>query len=76
MLAPNAKYEERLNQLDIRFTKIMKFGKARVQGMFDIYNVFNANSVLTVNNTYGPNWLAPISIVGARMFKFSGQLDW
>ncbi|MEQ1897565.1 MAG: carboxypeptidase regulatory-like domain-containing protein [Vicinamibacterales bacterium] len=76
LLAPNAKYEERLNQLDIRFTKIVKFGGARIQGMFDIYNLFNANSVLTVNNTYGPSWLQPISIVGARMFKFSGQLDW
>jgi hypothetical protein len=76
LLPANTLYEKRLNQLDIRFTKILRVGRSRMQGMFDVYNVLNANSVLTLNNTYGPNWRQPISIVGARMFKFSGQLDW
>ena len=76
LLPANTKYEDRLNQLDIRFTKIVEVAGMRIQGMFDVYNVFNSNSVLAVNNTYGPTWLQPVSIVGARMFKFSGQLDW
>ena len=48
--------------------------------MFDIYNVFNANTILGVNTTYAPlpatTFLRPTSILGARMFKIGGQLDW
>ena len=76
LLPANVLYEKRLNQLDIRFTKIVKVGRSRWQGMFDIYNAMNGNSVLTVNSAYGPTWLRPTSIMGGRLFKFTGQLDW
>jgi hypothetical protein len=43
--------------------------------MFDIYNLFNANTVLSVNTRLGPSWLRPASVLGARLFKFGVQLD-
>ena len=47
--------------------------------MFDVYNVFNANTVLALNNRYsvtGTNpWQQPTSILGARLFKFGVQFD-
>lgn len=79
LLQANQFFEKRLSQLDIRFSKIIRLGKARIQGMFDIYNALNANSVLAVNNTYsatGTSWLRPTAIMGGRLFKFTGQLDW
>jgi hypothetical protein len=43
--------------------------------MFDVYNAFNANTVLALNNTYGSTWLRPTSILAGRLFKFGVQVD-
>ena len=75
VIAPNTMFEDRLSQFDVRFTKIVRVGRARVQGMLDIYNLFNANSVLSVNTRLGPSWLRPASVLGARLFKVGAQLD-
>ncbi len=43
--------------------------------MFDVYNLFNAGTVLGVDTTYGPAWLRPTNILGARLFKLGAKLD-
>ena len=75
LVEPNTMFEKRLNQLDIRLNKLVKLGRARLQGMFDVYNVFNDNAVLQVQTRYGPTWLRPNRVLGARLFKFGAQLD-
>ena len=75
LIEPNTMLEDRLNQIDLRITKILRVGRARVQGMFDIYNVLNAGTVLGLNTRYGPTWLQPTTILGGRLFEFSAQVD-
>ena len=75
LIIPNTIFEKRLTQVDVRLTKIFRVGRARVQGMFDVYNAFNANTVLSMVTTYGPNWLRPTAILGGRLLKFGAQLD-
>jgi hypothetical protein len=75
LLVPNTKLEDRLNQVDLRFTKILRFGRSRLQGMFDIYNLFNASTILGVNARYGPAWLQPNAVLGGRIYEFSAQVD-
>jgi hypothetical protein len=79
LFEPNTVFADRLNQLDLRLTKIIAIGRTRVQGMFDMYNAFNANTVLALNNRYsvtGINpWQRPTSILGARLLKFGMQFD-
>jgi hypothetical protein len=75
ILPPATMYEDRLTQLDLRLTKNFRFGGARVQGQFDMYNVFNGTTVLSVNSTFGPQFLRPTGVMGARLFKFGAQLD-
>ena len=41
-----------LNQLDLRFAKIFRFGTARTTINFDIYNAINSNTILTYNNGF------------------------
>jgi len=41
LIEPYSRYEERINQLDVRVAKSIRVGGARVQGMLDIYNVLN-----------------------------------
>jgi hypothetical protein len=63
----------------VRFTKAVRMGRVRVRGNADVYNLLNASDVLNMTTRYagttGGQWLGPIQILGGRMFKFSGQLD-
>jgi hypothetical protein len=69
-------FVERLNQIDLRFSKIFRAVGTRTLINFDFYNVLNANSVLAENATYGTAWRSPQSILLPRLFKLSAQFDW
>jgi len=73
-LAPGAEYDGRRTQLDLRLTKLLKVRRARIQANVDLYNVFNASSVLAVNGTYGSQWRQVQSILSGRLLQFSGDL--
>jgi len=76
LLPQGAKYLDRLNQVDLRTTKVFKAGsRVSVTANFDLYNLFNANNVLAVNTRYGANWLQPTSILAGRLAKAGVQID-
>ena len=76
ILQPNTRCEDRLTQIDMRFTKIFRFGgRGRLRGDFDVYNILNSRTILGVNGSYGPLWLRPTNVMGGRMWKVGGQLD-
>ena len=70
-------YEPRLTQLDVRFTKIIQFGAARFRASFDVYNIFNANSVSNQQGNYSPGPVYPrvTQIMGGRLLRFGGVFD-
>ena len=75
MIEPNTMFEDRLSQLDVRLTKTVRIGRVRVQGQFDVYNLFNANSILAINEFFTASWLVPRAILAGRTFKFGTQID-
>jgi hypothetical protein len=75
LIQPGTMYDERLYQLDLRFSKIFRFGQQRLQANVDIYNAGNASSILSNNLTYGSNWLRPTGILQGRLVKFGAQFD-
>jgi hypothetical protein len=74
VVAPGTMYGERATSLDLRFSKAFRFSQLRPAVNFDLYNLFNSNAVLTMNNAYA-RWQVPLSILNARLFKISVQLD-
>jgi hypothetical protein len=74
LVEPGTVYGERRNQLDLRFGKILPVGGVRTTATFDIYNVFNANPVLTENAAF-TQFRRPTGILPPRMLKFTVQLD-
>jgi hypothetical protein len=72
-------FVERVNQLDFRVSKLLRYGGTRTSVNFDLYNIFNANSVIAENSTYtappSTTWRTPTTILLPRLFKFSVQLD-
>ena len=68
-------YVERMQQLDLRLSKLFRVGTTRTSFNFDFYNVLNSNSVINENITYGPTWRTPQLILLPRIFKLSAQFD-
>jgi hypothetical protein len=72
---PGELWGERVNQLDVRFAKVLTFGRTRSNVGIDLYNALNSSPITTFNQTYGPRWLFPTQILPARFIKFGVQVD-
>jgi len=73
-------YVARVNQVDMRLSKRFRLpSSSRAAFNFDMYNMLNANSTLGANSTFNPSnptiWQRPTSVMQARLFKISMQLD-
>ncbi len=76
VMPPNTFFEgNRIQQFDLRLSKIFSFGKARLTANLDMYNLFNANNVTELTPAFGPNWLRPTQIMDGRLLKFGGQFQ-
>ena len=81
VITPTTQYSDRLNQFDLRLTKLFTVGRVRLRAMFDTYNVFNDSTALKLDNQYGAavgggtGWLRPQLIVPGRLLKFGFQVD-
>jgi hypothetical protein len=75
IIQPLTEFENRINQLDIRVTRVFKFGNRRFQANLDVYNALNGSGILSENYTYGPNWQRPGFILDGRLVKFGGQFS-
>jgi hypothetical protein len=82
LVTPSTLFEDRRTQVDLRVSKVFRFSaNARLQANLDVYNLFNASSVLGVNSNYGPSWQLPIAaslateaLLQGRMIQLGGQL--
>ena len=74
---PGDVYPERLNTVDMRFSKILRFGGVRSNVGIDLYNLFNANTGTVFNQNFGTmaTWLTPTSILNARFLRFNATVD-
>jgi hypothetical protein len=74
LVAPGTMYGERMNQVDLRIAKILRFGGTRATASVDLYNALNASPVLTQSAAYA-TWQRPQSILNARFAKLVLQFD-
>ena len=74
IIPPQTEFEDRLNQLDLRFIRTFRVGRTRLQGTLDVYNVFNSSAILTEVTQFGATWRTPTSILDARIFKIGAQV--
>jgi hypothetical protein len=73
-------FPDRLNSLDIRAGKILKFGRTRTNIAIDLYNLFNSNTGTAYNQTYDPvtngaTWMAPSTVLNPRFARFNVTVD-
>ncbi len=75
LVEPFSQFGPRINQFDVRASKITSFGKRRLQANVDLYNVLNRSSAVNFNSTFGATWTQPTQILDGRLVKFSLQFD-
>src|SRR5687767_604661 len=77
LLAPDQMRAPRVNQLDLRFGKILRLGSHRATVSVDMFNALNADTALTFNQSFTPGgaWLVPNSVLTARTTKITVQYD-
>ncbi len=80
LIEPGTMFTEQTNLLDLRFSKIVRFGRYRTSVNLDLANAFNSSGITAVNNTFtvaatGNTWQIPTGIHQARIAKISAQFD-
>jgi hypothetical protein len=75
LFAPQTQFEPRQTLLDLRLSKIFSVGsRIRLRANFDVYNLLNDSSTLTINNTYGATWLKALALLDGRLIQVGGRL--
>jgi len=75
VVQPGTQWGDRLNQVDLRVTKVVNIGKGKLDLNADFYNAFNSDAVLTELGTFGPVWRLPTSVIQPRVVKFTARYD-
>jgi hypothetical protein len=80
LLLPGAIYGERVNNLDMRFAKIVRVRDTRANVGIDLYNILNANTPTTVDATFDPatageRWQRPTAVLQPRFLRFNVTFD-
>jgi hypothetical protein len=82
ILEPFSMFGDRVRQVDLRISKLIRFGTQRIQASLDVYNLANASTPTFIRNTYtapgavtSTPWLQPTQVMDGRFVKFSAQFD-
>jgi hypothetical protein len=75
LVAPGTLYGDRLNQVDLRFSKLLNFGTTRLDLNVDLYNAFNSDAIIGQQNVYGATWQNALTVIQPRFVKFVARWD-
>jgi hypothetical protein len=78
LLLPGQLYGDRVNVIDMRFAKILRFSGTRTNIGLDLYNMFNANVGTAFNQGFGTDgatWLRPTAVLNPRFVRFNVTFD-
>jgi hypothetical protein len=70
-------YGDRINQIDMRFGKIVNLGSKRANIAIDLLNLFNANTATAYQQNYGDGtqYLQPLQVLNPRFVRFNVTVD-
>jgi Carboxypeptidase regulatory-like domain len=81
LLKPDDLRSDRVNELDFRIAKLLRFGSSRANIALDLYNALNADTILQPNQAFSSpgGWLTPTGtqtpVMTARTAKITVQYD-
>lgn len=73
-LAPaGSKYQEHRHQIDFSLGKTFRFSEKRLRLQIDLFNAFNANTIMDTFQTYGPSLDSPVEVLQGRLVRLGAQ---
>ena len=78
MVPPSSLFGDRVNSIDMRFGKILRFGGTRANVAIDLYNLLNSNVGTAFNQGFGTDgalWLRPTAVLNPRFARFNVTFD-
>jgi hypothetical protein len=78
LTVPGQLYGPRVNAVDMRFGKLLRFGGTRANIGIDLYNLFNSNVGTAFNQGFGTDgatWLRPTAVLNPRFARFNVTFD-
>jgi len=75
LLLPGELYPDRINNIDLRFAKTLRFGRTKSNIGIDLYNLVNSNTPTGFDATYGATWLRPTGVQSPRFARFNVTVD-
>jgi carboxypeptidase family protein len=77
LLPPGQVFADRINQIDMRFGKIINIGNKRTNIAVDVLNLFNSNTGTAFQQNYGDGsqYLNPTAILNPRFVRFNVTVD-
>jgi hypothetical protein len=75
LIEPDTKFYDYNTQIDFRVARAFRMGDRRIQAYMDIFNLLNASTVVSLNQTYGTSWLNPLVVMQARRLQFGARFD-
>jgi hypothetical protein len=75
VIQPGTEWGDRLNQIDLRLTKVLNVGSGKIDLNVDFYNAFNSDAVIQELGTFGPVWRLPLTVIQPRFVKFAVRYD-
>ena len=52
LVKPGEVWGDRVNELNLRFAKVLRFSRTRTHVGIDVFNVLNSDAILTYNQTF------------------------
>jgi hypothetical protein len=75
LIEPNTVFGDRINQVDLRVGKLLRFGGTRTNISLDVVNLLNSNDNIAYSGTFGASWPATTQVLVPRIFRISAQFD-
>ena len=75
---PGQVFGPRISTVDLRVTKVLRFGRTRTNVGLDLYNLFNDNTGTAFNQAFGTDgltWLRPTAVMSPRFVRFNVTMD-
>jgi hypothetical protein len=73
--APGTLYYPRLNQIDLKFSKSLRYRNRKIVPELGIFNATNSATVLSQNNVFGPLLNQVQTVLDGRVVRFGVQID-
>jgi hypothetical protein len=73
LVQPNTIWNDYYKIVDVRISKHMTLGRLRTTLLMEFDNLLNMSNVVTVQQTFGANWLRPTTIQAGRRIRFGTQ---